>query len=91
MRSEAWKEKCEQRRRFDGYRCCVCGRPALLCREGLQVHHLTYERLGNEDVAHDIVSLCGKCHKKLHKHDLHTLKRAYEAAGYSTYEGRSDS
>lgn len=93
--SDEWRLVCEERRRYDGYRCVCCGKPALLCREGLQVHHLTYENLGHEDIKHDIVSMCGKCHIKFHKHDAVTMRRAYRAAGWTVngddddYIGRS--
>jgi 5-methylcytosine-specific restriction endonuclease McrA len=43
-----------------GYRCERCGSPW-----GLQVHHLTYERLGNE-LPEDLVCLCRDCHRTLH-------------------------
>jgi 5-methylcytosine-specific restriction endonuclease McrA len=44
------------------YRCEECGSPW-----GLQVHHKTYERLGNETLD-DLVCLCRDCHRK--KHDI---------------------
>lgn len=40
--------------------CRVCG-----SRKGLEVHHKTYFRLGNERLE-DLVTLCSVCHKKLH-------------------------
>lgn len=32
----------------------------------LQVHHLTYERIFNEDLE-DLILICPRCHKQLHK------------------------
>lgn len=32
----------------------------------LQVHHLTYERIFNEDLE-DLLLICPSCHKQLHK------------------------
>lgn len=43
-----------------GYRCEACGQPY-----GLQVHHRTYERMGNEQ-ADDLICLCRDCHRKIH-------------------------
>lgn len=41
--------------------CCAnCGSPF-----NLVVHHLTYDRLGSEDM-NDLVLLCKTCHCKLH-------------------------
>ncbi|WP_368217655.1 HNH endonuclease [Blautia obeum] len=46
----------------------MCGRPEAKCRNGLQVHHITYQRLGHEDIYNDLVSLCPGCHKKIHSY-----------------------
>ena len=37
------------------------------CQEtlGAQVHHLTYERVGNERLE-DLLYVCEECHRKLH-------------------------
>jgi hypothetical protein len=56
--SNAWSIKRTQRLEIDGYKCVVCKGD-----NGLQVHHLHYETLGNEDALHDLVTVCGKCHK----------------------------
>jgi len=42
-------------------RCWCCG-----TRESLQVHHKTYERLG-EELPCDVVTVCGRCHKLIHE------------------------
>ena len=57
IKSSAWHNKAKKRRELDGDRCQVCGKPAE------EVHHLTYERIGHEDM-NDIVSLCRQCHQK---------------------------
>lgn len=47
----------------DNYWCQCCGMaPAT------DVHHITYERLGNEETQ-DLTSLCNKCHNVLHLKD----------------------
>lgn len=68
MRSEAWAEKKRQRMEIDHNCCVMCGRPAEKTRNGLQVHHVTYKRLGHEDVLTDLCTLCGSCHKKIHNY-----------------------
>lgn len=44
----------------DGYQCCRCP-----TRKRLEVHHVSYERLGREELA-DVETLCRSCHKKHH-------------------------
>lgn len=64
--STAWEAKKEERKKVDGYRCVCCGRSEEHTRRGLQVHHITYERLGHENVYTDLCTVCGSCHKKIH-------------------------
>lgn len=64
--SAAWEAKKEERKKVDGYRCVCCGRSEEHTRRGLQVHHITYERLGHENVYTDLCTVCGSCHKKIH-------------------------
>lgn len=44
----------------DNSRCVMCN------LQSLTVHHITYERLGNESID-DLVVLCTACHTKTHK------------------------
>jgi 5-methylcytosine-specific restriction endonuclease McrA len=44
-----------------GHICERCG-----CKDGLEVHHLTYERKGHER-PEDLNVLCETCHEKEHK------------------------
>ena len=62
--SDEWTALKQRRRELDGNRCVCCGRPGFTCRNGLQTHHLTYDRLGHEDIR-DIISVCGSCHAAL--------------------------
>lgn len=39
---------------------CICGKT-----DELQLHHLTYERLGDEDLS-DLTPLCADCHAMVH-------------------------
>ncbi|MCC8044023.1 MAG: HNH endonuclease [Clostridiales bacterium] len=66
IHSWKWQQTAELRRKIDHYQCAACGRPQTdKCR--LQVHHITYDRIGHEDIEHDLVTLCPECHKKIHK------------------------
>lgn len=59
IQSDKWKEKrakiIEERKQ-----CEMCD-----SAENLQVHHLTYKRLGNED-DRDLMLLCQNCHQHIH-------------------------
>lgn len=66
MRSREWDATRQQRLDIDEHTCVMCGRPEAKCKNGLQVHHITYQRLGHEDIYNDLVSLCPTCHKKIH-------------------------
>ena len=65
--SKAWSLKRSERLKIDDYKCAMCGRPQDKTKNGLQVHHISYKRLGNEDVFRDLVSLCPACHRKIHQ------------------------
>jgi hypothetical protein len=59
MRSPQWRRKRKQRLKLDGYACQKCGKTSKEYR--LEVHHLTYDRLGHERME-DLQSLCVLCH-----------------------------
>ncbi len=59
--SSKWKTICAQIRNRDDNKCRLCD-----STEKLHVHHLTYERLGNERLQ-DLVTLCELCHSDQHK------------------------
>lgn len=44
-----------------GQQCEMCGRTTAL-----QVHHLTYDRYGGNEVPEDLIILCGNCHMRIH-------------------------
>ena len=66
LQSKAWKDKAYQRMVIDGFICQACG-----CRgtthNVLEVHHLSYSNIGNEDIYTETVTLCHACHKNLHR------------------------
>ena len=41
-------------------RCRICGKRAT------QVHHITYVRVGHEDLLNDLIPVCAVCHEHLH-------------------------
>lgn len=45
---------------IDNHKCRVCG-----SNQNLQVHHVTYERLGHENPS-DLVTLCATHHQAIH-------------------------
>lgn len=78
LKSAEWKQIAEQRLEIDNYRCQACeciGTPT----NPLEVHHLSYKNLYNEDgrVYEDLVTLCHVCHKQLHK----VMERVTSASG----------
>lgn len=60
IRSSEWNKKRLRALRAAGYRCGLCSTDT-----DLQVHHRTYEKLGNEPLRHLLV-LCGNCHASVH-------------------------
>ncbi|HKZ77750.1 MAG TPA: hypothetical protein VJ124_05450 [Pyrinomonadaceae bacterium] len=56
LQSDTWKQRRQATIERANYRCEICGE-----RDGLQVHHLNYERLGNERPS-DLKVVCQGCH-----------------------------
>lgn len=61
LSSPSWLAKRQARLEIDGHRCQTCLHDGSQWR--LEVHHKTYERLGNEDVLRDLITLCSQCHE----------------------------
>ena len=64
MASKEWQAKKKARKQLDNYTCQICG-----ATSELEVHHKTpaaYQRLGREDVEHDLITLCHTCHVAVH-------------------------
>jgi len=60
MRSEEWKQKRQIILERDQRWCQLCGD-----EDNLRVHHLTYNRVGDEALF-DLVTLCSHCHANEH-------------------------
>lgn len=58
LKSERWQNLRKSVLHRDN-ELCICGKKAT------EVHHKTYERLGNEPLS-DLVSLCRHCHQNVH-------------------------
>ena len=58
LKSQEWQEKRSERLLIDQYKCQRCGSPMHL-----NVHHLNYDSVGNEDVYNDLITLCKYCHQ----------------------------
>jgi hypothetical protein len=61
LKSQEWQEKRKKALRFASFRCQLCNSP-----ERLNVHHRTYEHLGQELMG-DLITLCNDCHAIFHQ------------------------
>lgn len=60
LASGHWAELRDHALHLACHACQVCNSP-----HDLVVHHRTYERIGNEDIA-DLTVLCSECHDLFH-------------------------
>ena len=60
LESDEWRDRRNKRIDLDEHKCQICG-----ARHNLEVHHLTYARIFNEDID-DLITLCDKCHRTVH-------------------------
>jgi 5-methylcytosine-specific restriction endonuclease McrA len=63
LRSNRWRRVRMVVLKRDGFKCAKCS-----TAKNLHVHHITYKRLGDEDLD-DLISLCGRCHRAAHSAD----------------------
>jgi hypothetical protein len=61
LRSPEWRGRRAAALDVSDHRCGVCS-----STDRLDVHHRTYDRIGNEDAA-DLIVLCRSCHTLFHK------------------------
>lgn len=57
--------------------CLACG-----ITTGLELHHVTYERLGNERLT-DLIPFCRRCHKEFHERFT-----SHQCTGLDEFEGQ---
>ena len=65
IQSKEWQAKRKERIKLDCGKCR--GFHFIAKKTELHVHHKTYKRLGNENVKTDLITLCSKHHKRVHK------------------------
>jgi len=61
LKSRHWTKISTETKERYGNKCQICG-----IMERLQVHHITYDHIGNE-YPFELVPLCNKCHGDVHK------------------------
>ena len=61
LSSGEWKYKKAQRLKLANFKCDGCNDP----KGAMEVHHLTYERIGMELLT-DLVVYCSECHRTAH-------------------------
>jgi hypothetical protein len=55
-------------------RCEVCGKEFQWGHDEPRVHHLTYDRLGCEELEKDCIAVCGECHEWEHATDTSDVR-----------------
>lgn len=60
LKSKQWQKKREEILNKRGKKCMICG-----CVEHIQVHHLNYESLADEDERF-LIPICQQCHTMIH-------------------------
>jgi hypothetical protein len=78
--SSKWAEKRNARLKIDGFKCAKCG-----FTRALEVHHINYERFGDEDVHRDLITLCKKCHHKIEDQKRKTNPIINKAEHHTVY------
>lgn len=87
LQSAEWKQKAYQRMEIDGFKCCMCNSRGTVTNP-LQVHHLGYKRIGNEDIYKDLLTLCKSCHRNVHM--MMSRTTGYNADGTPRHGWKDD-
>lgn len=68
LKTDKWKGIAHKRMTIDNFTCQMCGTNGTPANV-LQVHHMSYRYLGNEEnrIYEDLVTVCGQCHKLIHR------------------------
>lgn len=66
LQSIIWSTKRQERMKIDNYRCQICIYHNQIETSELNIHHLTYKRLGYENVDKDLITLCKTHHTAVH-------------------------
>lgn len=73
LKSRVWHSRKYRILQRDGKRCVYCGENGWFY--DLHVHHLRYHNDFGKDEPKDLITVCEKCHSKIHKKNLFTRKR----------------
>ena len=65
LAGDRWRERRALALKAARYKCDRCGKHGRRGGAGLQVHHLSYDRLGSE-LPEDLEVLCDYCHRARH-------------------------
>jgi len=68
LQSPLWKKVRSNAIKHYGNKCARCG------EYGNDVHHLTYERVGGNELLEDLQVLCRGCHEAIHRIEKSELK-----------------
>ena len=60
LKSAEWNERRKMFMEEADWICSECGAKAT------QLHHLSYDNLGEEELDIDVVALCKECHEDIH-------------------------
>lgn len=79
LKSAQWKNTRRDLFRLRGEKCETCGKRS----PNLEIHHLTYERLGKE-LASDLKIVCKQCHEEEDRKRERAVAAKREARRYSS-------
>lgn len=60
LNSDDWKKRRKELLKEASWKCSECGKRAT------QIHHDSYDNLGNEQLNVDVRALCTECHNEEH-------------------------
>jgi len=70
LQSPHWKRCVYAMHQIRTEDCELCSQPS----EEYHIHHMSYERIGNEQYS-DLIKLCDKCHKYVHKNGVNITRQ----------------
>lgn len=65
LSSSQWREKARRRLQIDNFCCQMCGSRGSSANR-LEIHHLSYKNIYQENPYRDLVTLCHVCHRSIH-------------------------
>lgn len=68
LQSDKWKAIAQRRLEIDDFKCVCCGSRGTT-GSPLEIHHLSYKHLGNEQdrIYQDLCTVCHICHRQIHR------------------------